>query len=119
MSANEVEQAYGGIEAIPTTFLIDRQNVIRKRFVGTQPRGTLEQALLPLLYGRLACQRIQGQLILRWPTNVGAATLQSTTNPAAPSWSAWPTASTVVNGTNTVTITLSEPARHFRLRMPY
>ena len=41
MANSAVQQAYGGIEYIPTTFIIDRQNLIRKKFVGTQSRGSL------------------------------------------------------------------------------
>jgi thiol-disulfide isomerase/thioredoxin len=121
MADYAVQQAYGGIGAIPTTFIIDRQNLIRKKFVGTQSRSTFEKVILPLLYGntRMACQRSGSQMALVWPTNALAFTLEAATNSTDLSWSAWPTAPTVVNGSNTVQIPMTGPARLFRLRMPY
>ena len=111
--------AYGGIDAIPTTFIIDRQNRIRRTFVGTQTQSSFEQAIIPLLYGntRLNYQPIAGQLIVSWPTNAVNFTLESTTNLASPSWSAWPAAPVVTNGSNTVQVILSGPPRYFRLKM--
>lgn len=45
----EVMEAYGPIEAIPTTFVIDRDGRIRARFVGYQPGKVFEDAVRPLL----------------------------------------------------------------------
>jgi thiol-disulfide isomerase/thioredoxin len=114
-------QAYGGINAIPTTFIIDRQNLIRKKYVGTQTRSTLEKQIIPLLYcnTRLACQKSGTQMLFRWPTNALAFTFESATSLASPAWSTWPTGPTVVNGTNTVQVPMTNLARYFRLRMPY
>lgn len=116
-----IEALYGGIGAIPTTFVIDRQNLIQKTYVGTQTRSTFENQLIPLLYGntRLASQRDGNQMVLRWPTNALAFTLESSTTLVNPSWSTWPTGPTVVNGTNTVSVPATGLPRYFRLRMPY
>ena len=59
MADSALIQAYGGIPYIPSTFIIDRQNLIRKNYVGTQSRSTLEKQIIPLLYGStcLACSR--------------------------------------------------------------
>jgi len=40
---------YGGVNAIPTTFILDRQGRIVKKFIGVMPRETFEQAIQPLL----------------------------------------------------------------------
>jgi thiol-disulfide isomerase/thioredoxin len=114
-------QAYGGIEYIPTTFIIDRQNLIRTNYVGTQTRSTLETQIIPLLYcnTRLACQRTGNQMVFGWPTNAQTFTLESANTQASPTWSAWPTSPTVVNGTNTVQVPMTNALRYFRLQMPY
>ena len=120
MSTAATEAAYGGIGAIPATFIIDRQNLIRRKFVGTQSRSTFEQAIIPLLYcnARLACQRSGSQMTLRWPTNAQPFTLQSALAPSG-SWSTWPTGPVVINGTNTVQLPMTNSARFFRLKMTY
>jgi len=120
MASAAMMQAYGGIVAIPKTFIIDRQNIIRKRYLGTQTRSTLERQIIPLLYGssRLACQRTGNQIALRWPTNAQTFTLESAPNPSA-SWSAWPASPTVINGTNIVQVPMTNSARCFRLQMSY
>jgi thiol-disulfide isomerase/thioredoxin len=114
------ETAYGSIDAIPTTFLIDRQNIIRKKYVGTQSRSTLEKQIIPLLYCNtcLGCTIAGNQMIFSWPANAQTFTLESSLSPASP-WSTWPTGPTVVNGTNTVQVPMTGSARYFRLRMPY
>ena len=121
MSDAATETPYGGISAIPTTFIIDRQNLIRKMYVGTQSGNTLEHQIIPLLYcnAQLCCQKSGNQMTLRWPTNTLAFTLESVTNLTNPSWSAWPAAPTVANGTNTVSVPMTNSLRYFRLRLPY
>ena len=42
----EVNEAYGGITAIPTTFVIDRQGRIAETLLGEQPYEIFEAALL-------------------------------------------------------------------------
>jgi thiol-disulfide isomerase/thioredoxin len=118
MADAATQQAYGGIQYIPTTFIIDRQNIIRQKYVGTQTGATLEQAIRPLLYNRLGCSRGNNQLNLCWTTNAGPSTVEWTTNVANPAWSNWATLPTVVNGTNTLQIPTAGAPRYFRLRMP-
>ena len=121
MSDVATENAYGGIGAIPTTFIIDRQNMVRKKYVGTQSRTTFEQQIIPLLYGnaRLTCQHNGGQLVICWPTNAITTTLESSSSINNLSWSAWPTMPTLVNGTNTVPVPMTNSARFFRLQMSW
>jgi thiol-disulfide isomerase/thioredoxin len=49
MSESAIESAYGGIRAIPTTFLIDRQGTIVKKYVGGIERAQFEKDLKALL----------------------------------------------------------------------
>jgi thiol-disulfide isomerase/thioredoxin len=119
MADAAIQQNYGGISAIPTTFIIDRSNTIRKKYVGTRSRSTFEQAICPLLFGKLACQRSGNQLALRWATNAGPSTLESTASLISPAWAVWPTAPTVINRSNTVWVPTTGSPLYFRLRMPY
>lgn len=58
-------------------------------------------------------------LILTWPTNSGELVLQSTTNTGSQMiWTNVPSASTVVNGQNTVTNSVSGAQQFFRLSSP-
>ena len=121
MSTAANEAAYGGISGVPTTFVIDRQNFIRKEFVGQQSRSTLESQIIPLLYcnTRLACQRSGNQMVFRWPTNAASFTLESASTMTSPTWTAWPTGPTVANGTNTIQVPTTTGLRYFRLHMAY
>ncbi|PIP15397.1 MAG: hypothetical protein COX46_06010 [bacterium (Candidatus Ratteibacteria) CG23_combo_of_CG06-09_8_20_14_all_48_7] len=47
--SGRVSSLYGGIRSIPTTFVIDRKGVIRKKFVGSLSRDQLIQAVQPYL----------------------------------------------------------------------
>lgn len=49
MGTEEVQAAFGGMDAIPTTFIIDRAGNIRDRKVGMEPAAEYEQALLKYL----------------------------------------------------------------------
>ena len=121
MSSTATESAYGGIQYIPTTFIIDRQNIIRKKYVGTQSRSTFEKAIIPLLYdsSRLTCRMNGNQMVLSWPVKAQTFLLESATSLTSPNWSTWPNAPTVANGTNTVSVPGGGAPRYFRLRMPY
>ncbi|MFQ5867738.1 MAG: TlpA disulfide reductase family protein [bacterium] len=45
----KVTEDYGGIRAIPTTFVIDRNGNIREKYVGYRPRATFEDQAKKLL----------------------------------------------------------------------
>ncbi|MFO1478183.1 MAG: TlpA disulfide reductase family protein [Verrucomicrobiota bacterium] len=113
-----VTSAFGGIPYIPTTFIINRQNLILKKHVGTQTYATLEQEILPLLYDglKLSSQRSGGQLSLRWPVTAASFVLESC-SPASRAWTAWPVAPVLVNGSNTVQVSVSATNALFRLRL--
>ncbi len=114
--------AFGGISSIPTTFIIDRQNIIRNKFVGTQSGSTLERMIYTPLYrnsSSLGYSRSGSQMVLTWRTNAQPFTLQYATNLVAPVWTAWPNAPAVVNGTNTIEIPSTGTPGYFRLKMTY
>lgn len=46
---DETAKAYGGVSMIPTTFLVDRNGVVVKRFIGYTTPEAFEEAILPLL----------------------------------------------------------------------
>ena len=46
---DETAKSYGGITAIPTTFVIDRQGRIVQKFLGAMSAKTFEDAIQPLL----------------------------------------------------------------------
>ena len=49
MADEDVLAAFGGMDAIPTTFLIDRAGNIRDRKVGAEPTAVYEQTILKYL----------------------------------------------------------------------
>jgi len=49
IGADDVAKAFGGINSIPTTFVIDRQGKIVKRFVGYTAPEVFEATIAPLL----------------------------------------------------------------------
>ena len=49
MGDDRVQSAFGGIEAIPTTFLIDREGKVRHRKVGSMSRAEYEPLVRSLL----------------------------------------------------------------------
>lgn len=123
LADSTTQHAFGGaagITAIPKTYIIDRGNLIRRSFLGTQSRSAFESSIIPLLYEttRLECKTIAGQNALCWPASVRAFTLESTPELGNPSWTAWPTLPTIFNGTNTVQVP-TDGSYYFRLRMSY
>ena len=47
--AQELAQAYGGVRGIPTTFLIDKQGKIAKKYIGYQDKQVFETEIRALL----------------------------------------------------------------------
>lgn len=48
IGGQEIEQAYGGIQGIPTTFIIDKKGCIAGKHVGYRPKEVFEQEFLKL-----------------------------------------------------------------------
>ena len=87
MADGKVQQAYGGIRSIPTTFVIDKSGIIQKQYVGYRDKAIFEADIKALLAGkglagqmirveRLAFDEFDGKLGLDWqirnhdPSNV-------------------------------------------------
>jgi peroxiredoxin len=49
MGTNEVAASYGGVEAIPTTFVIDKNGKIVTKYEGFRPKETFESQIKKLL----------------------------------------------------------------------
>lgn len=49
VGAQQLAQAYGGVRGIPTTFLIDKQGKIAKKYVGYQSKEVFEKEIQALL----------------------------------------------------------------------
>jgi thiol-disulfide isomerase/thioredoxin len=49
MDDGDIEAAFGGMDAIPTTFIIDRAGLIRERKVGAMSTAAFEKRLQPYL----------------------------------------------------------------------
>jgi peroxiredoxin len=49
LSNQEVQERWGGIQGIPTTFLVDRSGVVRKKVIGFEYKEEFEKALRELL----------------------------------------------------------------------
>lgn len=49
MARDEIAQAYGGIHGIPTTFLIDKQGKVAKKYIGYHDPQQMERAVQSLL----------------------------------------------------------------------
>jgi len=45
----KVTKDYGGVRAIPTTFVINRKGNIKEKYIGYQPRSTFEEEAKKLL----------------------------------------------------------------------
>jgi cytochrome c biogenesis protein CcmG/thiol:disulfide interchange protein DsbE len=49
VTSEEVDQMYGGVEALPTTFMIDREGRVARTHVGLSSKNTYRQEILKLL----------------------------------------------------------------------
>ena len=52
MADGRVQQVYGGIRAVPTTFLVDEKGFIRKQYVGYQDKSVFAADIRALLSGK-------------------------------------------------------------------
>ena len=49
LGTRSLMQAYGGVRAFPTTFVIDRKGKVQRRYEGYRPESTFEKDILDLL----------------------------------------------------------------------
>ncbi len=119
MANASVQSSYGGIEAIPTTFIIDRNNIIRKKFVGTRYKAEFVSAIAPFLYGKLNLQPGSGGGgALTWKADGDPLLLHSLKVGSGAAWSEWTgTIFHDANGTNRITLP-PVGGGFFRLKYP-
>jgi thiol-disulfide isomerase/thioredoxin len=84
----EIADAYGGIVALPSTFVIDRQSHIVGSFVGIQSFNTFSAAVLPLLYGppKVSVTVTNGKLRLAWQVSELSYQLEQTEQLTSGAW---------------------------------
>lgn len=49
VSTPDIVADFGGLKGLPTTFVYDRQGILRQKIIGFEPTSDLEKILLPLL----------------------------------------------------------------------
>lgn len=112
-----IESAFGGIIGIPTTFVIDRQNQIWTKYVGSQSFTTFEAGVLPLLYPNLTVNLnfAGGFTHVSWPVTQATFLLESSSTLISSSWTpvATPIQSDGVN--QFVDLPMSTGRQFFRL----
>jgi len=114
-----VESDYGGISAIPATFLIDRQNNIVTHIVGSRTKSYYERLVKPLLYLNLRTEALSSPNGLRisWPVTQANFVLEGSESLISPLWQAVNATVQLVGTNRVVTLTPNSLARFYRLRM--
>lgn len=76
---SSVEDAYFNISAIPTTFIVDRNNNILWMFTGSRDKETFAEIIKPFLFDNIEMKvRQEGsEIVLEWPSLTPAATAQA------------------------------------------
>ena len=120
MTTSELEASFGGNIALPTKFVIDRENRVVATHVGGGDQAFYESILRPLLRGSaqvpLIARRQGTNLVLAWPTTEFGYNLETTTSLGGTSWTAAPFPVVSTNDDNTVTIPAGVGSRFYRLR---
>lgn len=90
---SSVEDRYGDITAIPTTFIVDRNNNMLWMLTGSRDKETFADILKPFLFDNieLKARNEGGETVLEWPSLAGAATAEvERASTLGESWSAVP-----------------------------
>ena len=120
MTTSELEASFGGNIALPTKFVIDRENRVVATHVGGGDQAFYESILRPLLRGSaqvpLIARRQGTNLVLAWPTTEFGYNLETTTSLGGTSWTAAPFPVVSTNDDNTVTIPAGVGSQFCRLR---
>jgi thiol-disulfide isomerase/thioredoxin len=116
MADDTIEDAFGGITGYPTTFVIDRNNIVRQKFIGQRSRTTFVNSVAPFLYGKLELSG-GSSWMLRWRPD-GAPILEHTPSLSAPVWSRWMDSPQLVDGMNVLQLPTGG-TRFFRLKYNY
>jgi thiol-disulfide isomerase/thioredoxin len=119
LSTLAIEQSFGPIQYIPTTYIIDRNGMIIDRFVGTHSRAQFDAVLLPLLAQSISVSlvgsREGNQLVLRWPASAAGYILQAADDMNPAKWADFTAEFTFIGSETVARIPLSPINRCFRL----
>jgi thiol-disulfide isomerase/thioredoxin len=114
-----VENQFGDISAIPTTFLVDRNNNIVRTVVGSRNKAFFESMVKPYLFDNigLSVRREDAETVIEWPSLNGVATVQlESVSGLAHSWTE--SAATVTDDGVTASARISNAGGgFFRLRI--
>jgi len=113
----------GGLPAVPTKYLLDREGKIVFRFVGASANSEdYEDFIRPLIRGstkvRAEIRNEAGVLKISWPATEFGYGVEATENVLSENWTRLPGDAQLENNRNTVTLPVSDRARFFRLKKP-
>src|SRR5207248_1698182 len=78
METSKIRNDVGGIDAIPTTFIIDRNGMLIAKYIGTTSKETFMADILPLLAAgeqiSLSAAFVDGRLRISWPLTASGYT---------------------------------------------
>jgi len=85
---SHIESDFGGIDFIPTTFIIDRDNRIVHSLVGLGTQTFFETLVKPLIYSNLRARAglTSNNLRLSWPVTEATVVIEATDSLTAPNW---------------------------------
>ena len=120
MRTEEIEDSFGGNVALPTKFIIDREGMLVRTFIGGGDYATYENLLKPLLRGSrrvpLSVRRRGQDFVFAWPAEEFGYRLESTATLGGTNWTAVSSSVVMTNAQNTITIPAATSAQFFRLR---
>ena len=117
---SSVEFNYGGLGAIPTTFIIDRQNNIRQKIVGSRTKSFFEALVRPLIYSNVRANVgwADNALRLSWPVSQANFVIEAADSLANPFWQTVNVTPQVEGTQRVVTLPDDGSSRFFRLKLP-
>ena len=115
-----VEDQYGEVNAIPSTFLVDRNNNIVRTVVGSRDQAFFEALVKPYLFDNigLSVRREGAETVIKWPSLAGAVSAHQLESAAEANgtWAA-SDAELTDDGTTTSMRISSNLRRFYRLRI--
>ena len=119
MTDGRVELDFGGIEFIPTSFLVDRDGNLIDKWVGYTEEADFESSILPALGPAEPPQASlswhQGRLLLSWPAEQTGVAIETSETVLGP-WMPASASGVATNGHFEATLTPSGGRGFFRLR---
>jgi thiol-disulfide isomerase/thioredoxin len=119
MSNGRVENDFGGIEFIPTSFLIDREGNLVDKLIGYTSESDFEAKIRPLLAPipapRATYHVRGGRLVVSWPVDEAGVAIESSDSVTGP-WITSPISAVATNGQFEAEFPASHDRAFFRLR---